>query len=202
VKALALALPAQAWTMVAWREGTNAALASRFAAVRVSLSEAQEKDGTDSGAAQWLLAEWPEGAPEPARHWLSTLPETTPLQVLADTAKLRWRIERDYEELKSELGLAHYEGRSWRGFHHHATLCIAAYGFLIRQRAAFPPSGSAIRQKPRLSSPPPKRGSPAKARTPRGKLHRDTPQNNHGGDRKIAPAMSMLPLNQHWEKPK
>jgi SRSO17 transposase len=65
--------------------------------------------------------------------------EDTALDVLVDTAKFRWRIERDYQELKSELGLAHFEGRSWRGFHHHATLCIAAYGFLIRQRAAIPP---------------------------------------------------------------
>jgi hypothetical protein len=90
---------------------------------------------------EWLLIEWPEGEKEPTKYWLSTLPEDTPVDILADTAKLRWRIERDYEELKSELGLAHFEGRGWRGFHHHAALCIAAYGFLIRERAAIPPSG-------------------------------------------------------------
>ncbi len=82
---------------------------------------------------------WPEDEKQPSEYWLSTLPEDTPIEVLVDTAKLRWRIERDYEELKSELGLAHFEGRGWRGFHHHATLCVAAYGFLIRERAAFPP---------------------------------------------------------------
>src|SRR5271166_5126315 len=74
------------------------------------------------------------------QYWLSTLPEDMPLAVLVDVIKLRWRIERDYEELKSELGLAHFEGRGWRGFHHHASLCIAAYGFLILERSAFPPS--------------------------------------------------------------
>ena len=90
---------------------------------------------------EWLLIEWPEGEREPTKYWLSTLPEDTPIEVLVDTAKLRWRIERDYEELKSELGLAHFEGRGWRGFNHHATLCIAAYGFLLSERGALPPSG-------------------------------------------------------------
>jgi SRSO17 transposase len=61
---------------------------------------------------------------------------------LVDIAKLRWRIERDYQELKQEVGLGHFEGRGWRGFHHHATLCIASYGFLISEREAIPPSAS------------------------------------------------------------
>ena len=89
---------------------------------------------------EWLVIEWPESEAEPTKYWLSTLPEDTPLKVLVDFIKLRWRIERDYEELKSELGLAQFEGRGWRGFHHHASLCIAAYGFLLLERAAFPPS--------------------------------------------------------------
>jgi len=72
-------------------------------------------------------------------YWLSTLPANTSLEHLVATAKLHWRIERDYQELKQELGLGHYEGRGWRGFHHHASLCIAAYGFLISQREAIPP---------------------------------------------------------------
>lgn len=83
--------------------------------------------------------EWPEGEKERTKYWVSTLPEDASIDILADTAKWRWRIERDYEELKSELGLAHFEGRGWRGLHHHATLCIAAYGFLIRERATIPP---------------------------------------------------------------
>jgi len=81
-----------------------------------------------------LLIEWPEGEPEPTKYWLSTLAKDTSLVDLVKTAKMRWRIERDYQELKQEFGLSHYEGRGWRGFHHHATLCIAAYGFLLADR--------------------------------------------------------------------
>jgi SRSO17 transposase len=69
------------------------------------------------------------------------LPKNIPFRDLVDTAKLRWRIERDYQDLKQEVGLGHFEGRGWRGFHHHATLCIAAYGFLISERETIPPSG-------------------------------------------------------------
>jgi len=90
--------------------------------------------------------------------------------------KLRWRIERDYQELKSELGLAHFEGRGWRGFHHHATLCIAAYVFLIRERAAILPSGPMQREKTRLSR---RRGSSeptAATRAPRRQFNRDNPK--------------------------
>jgi SRSO17 transposase len=85
---------------------------------------------------QWLLIEWPAGEPEPTKYWLSNLPETTAFKELVRLAKLRWRIERDYQELKQELGLGHYEGRNWRGFHHHASLCIAAYAFLMSCRIA------------------------------------------------------------------
>jgi SRSO17 transposase len=87
------------------------------------------------------LIEWPKGEAEPTKYWLSSLPADMPLRDLVDLAKLRWRIERDYQELKQELGLGHYEGRGWRGFHHHASLTIAAYGFLISERETIPPSG-------------------------------------------------------------
>jgi SRSO17 transposase len=87
-----------------------------------------------------LLIEWPKGEKEPTKYWLSTLPENTAFPRLVYFAKLRWRIERDYQDLKQEVGLDHFEGRGWRGFHHHATLCIAAYGFLISEREAIPPS--------------------------------------------------------------
>jgi hypothetical protein len=87
---------------------------------------------------EWLLIEWPESEAEPTKYWLSTLPENVSFQRLVDFAKLRWCIERDYQELKQEVGLGHYEGRGWRGFHHHATLCIAAYGFLIAEQATIP----------------------------------------------------------------
>src|SRR6516162_8652148 len=71
------------------------------------------------------------GRAVPTKYWLSNLPAKTKFRDLVDITKMRWRIERDYQELKQEIGLDHYEGRGWRGFHHHATLCIAAYGFLI-----------------------------------------------------------------------
>jgi hypothetical protein len=93
---------------------------------------------------EWLVIEWPEGEDEPTKYWFSTLDAGyRRSRNLIDTIKLRWRIERDYQELKQELGLGHYEGRGWRGFHHHATLCIAAYGFLISERETIPPSGAA-----------------------------------------------------------
>ena len=91
---------------------------------------------------EWLLIEWPEDEKEPTKYWLSTLPERISFRRLVDLAKLRWRIERDYQDLKQEVGLGHYEGRGWRGFHHHATLCIAAYGFLISERETIPPSAT------------------------------------------------------------
>jgi SRSO17 transposase len=92
-------------------------------------------------AKEWLLIEWPKGEDEPTKYALSTLPANITFRDLVDAAKLRWRIERDYQELKQEVGLGHYEGRGWPGFHHHATLCIAAYGFLVSERETIPPSG-------------------------------------------------------------
>ena len=83
---------------------------------------------------EWLLIEWPQGEPEPTKYFLSTLPAEISPEELVMAAKMRWRIERDYQELKQEFGLNQFEGRNWRGFHHHATLCIAAYGFLVGER--------------------------------------------------------------------
>src|SRR3954449_12749530 len=100
----------------------------------------RDEGRTEPRDEEWLLIEWPEGEAEPAKYWLATLPPEIPFERLVDLAKLRWRIERDYQELKQELGLGHYEGRGWRGFHHHATLCIAAYAFLIAERARISPS--------------------------------------------------------------
>ena len=123
------------------------------------------------------------------------VPEDTPLATLVDYAKLRWRIERDYEELKGELGLSHYEGRGWRGFHHHATLCIAAYGFLISERDAIPPSASRRRTMPRLPDDYRPRGAADPSRTPRRKLDRDDQKTPHRRARKIPRAMSMLSVD-------
>ena len=136
---MAQALPEQIWSEVAWREGSKGTLQSRFAALRVRPAYGDDRKGS-LRPEEWLLIEWPKGTDEPSAYWLSNLAETTRLKDLVGTSKHRWVIERDYEELKSELGLAHYEGRNWRGFHHHATLCIAAYGFLIAERSRFSPS--------------------------------------------------------------
>ncbi len=125
------------WQEVTWREGTNAALRSHFARLRVRAAHRDERR-SELRAPQWLLIEWPEGHDEPLKYWLSTLPEGTPLQRMVYEAKMRWRIERDYQDLKQDLGLGQYEGRGWRGFHHHASLSIAAYAFLLAQRLQHP----------------------------------------------------------------
>ncbi len=177
-KKLARKLAQEAWRIVSWRVGSNETLSSRFAAVRIRPASRDWKLSTPHPL-EWLLIEWPMNEKEPTKYWLSTLPDDTPIEVLVDTAKLRWRIERDYEELKSELGLAHFEGRGWRGFHHHATLCIAAYGFLIRERAALPPSEPRRREKPRLSNRPRPRGAADPTRAAYRKLDRDGPTTTH-----------------------
>lgn len=133
VKALAMNLPQESYRTVTWREGSGADLSSRFAAVRVRPAH-RDYLGTKMRPEEWLLIEWPEEEAEPVKYFLSTGPSDATMEQLVFVTKMRWRIERDYQELKQEFGLAHYEGRSWRGFHHHATLCIAAYGFLVSER--------------------------------------------------------------------
>ena len=139
VKDLAFSLPAKLWRTITWREGTNVPLKSRFARLRIRIAH-RDFNRSEPWPEEWLLIEWPKGEKEPTKYWLSTLPENIGFARLIDLAKLRWRIERDYQELKQEVGLGHFEGRGWRGFHHHATLCIAAYGFLISERETIPPS--------------------------------------------------------------
>jgi SRSO17 transposase len=166
VKHLALALPPQAWKKVCWRPGTRHPLQSRFAAVRVRPAH-RDFERTEPYPEQWLLIEWPREEVEPTKYWLATLPAKTKLKDLVRLAKQRWIIERDYEELKQELGLGHYEGRGWRGFHHHATLCIAAYGFLVAERSRFSPSARARRLELSIPKMPPQfrpRGSPGSPR--------------------------------------
>jgi SRSO17 transposase len=145
LKALASSLPAQDWRTVTWRAGTRGELSSRFAAVRVRPAHRDTKR-TEPWPEEWLLIEWPEGDAEPAKYWFSNLPKRSSLKRLVKLAKARWWIERDYQDLKQELGLGHFEGRNWRGFHHHASLCIAAYGFLIAERCLFPPQRQFIRR--------------------------------------------------------
>jgi SRSO17 transposase len=194
VKELALSLPAKAWRTITWREGTNEPLSSRFARVRIRAAH-RDYNLTAPRPAEWLLIEWPKGAAEPIKYWLSTLPDNIAFTRLVDLTKLRWRIERDYQELKQEVGLGHFEGRGWRGFHHHATLCIAAYGFLICERETIPPSGprSAARlQAPRLPENYRPRGAPAPDRASRSGLDRDAATKARRRRRPQHGAMSVL----------
>jgi len=202
VKALAFDLPAEAWQAIAWREGTADWLASRFARQRVRPAHRDTKL-TEPRAEEWLLIERPEGDTEPTKYWFSTLPGDVAFDHLVDIAKLRWRIERDYQELKQELGLGDYEGRGWRGFHHHATLCIAAYGFLIAEQGAIPPSepcfasqlsGSAI---PNGYRP---RGAAASTRTAHPQLDRHNAKTPHRRSRQDPPEMPLLQFADPQDK--
>jgi SRSO17 transposase len=137
-RALAGALAPAAWHSVRWRAGTHGTMRSRFAAVCVRAAHRDYKRSMPRHR-EWLLIEWPAGEAEPTKYWLSTVPADVPLAELVRVAKIRWRIERDYQELKDEIGLDHYEGRGWRGFHHHGVLCIAAYAYLAAERARLSP---------------------------------------------------------------
>jgi SRSO17 transposase len=196
VKELALNLPKRAWRTIGWREGSAERLSSRFARVRVRAAHRGQRH-----AEEWLLIEWPKGAEEPTKYWLSTLAQDITFERLVDRAKLRWRIERDYQELKQELGLGHYEGRGWRGFHHHATLCIAAYGFLISERGTIPPSGPrAAARFPKLELPAGyrPRGAADQARTSYPELDRNLAPAN---DRRSCQTPVEMPLLHAKNRP-
>jgi SRSO17 transposase len=194
VKALALSLPQAAWETVTWREGSADWLTSRYARVRVHAAHRDERLDRPRPE-EWLLVERPEGENEPTKYWLSTLPGDIAIERMVDLAKLRWRIERDYQELKQELGLGHYEGRGWRGFHHHATLCIAAYGFLVSERETIPPSGPApapIFPKPAIPDGYRPRGAADPARAACPELDRHSAPASHRRPRKDPRSMSVL----------
>jgi hypothetical protein len=174
-KTLALELAADAWQTITWRDGSNTPLTSRFARWRIRPAHDDAKR-SEPAAEEWLLIEWPEGEAEPDHYWLATLPADISLERMVDQAKMRWRIERDYLELKQEVGLGHYEGRGWRGFHHHATLCVAAYGFLISEKETIPPSGHSRAWRGTQFAVPAgyrTRGSAAAFATPHAKFHRN-----------------------------
>jgi SRSO17 transposase len=124
------------WRTVSWREGSAGQLSGRFAARRVQVAPTRHRDHLD--AEEWLIVQDAE-APGDRRFWLSSLPADTPIEDLVRHVKGRYRVEQDYRELKQEVGLAKFEGRGWRGFNHHVTLCLAAYGFLVSERSLFPP---------------------------------------------------------------
>lgn len=173
VKALAMELPADQYRNVTWREGANAPLSSRFACLRVRPAHRTHL-ASSVRPEEWLLIEWPDGEAEPLKYWLSTAPAEATLEQLVFVAKMRWRVERDYRELKQEFGLSHYEGRNWRGFHHHATLCIAAYGFLTAHRLIHGDAKKNCVEPEAFALPPDyvPRGRPTRA-TPCTGLHQD-----------------------------
>ena len=192
VKQLARGLPKHAWRTITWRDGSAAPLRSRFARVLVRTAPIR---GAATRPEETLLIEWPNGEAAPTKYWLANVDKKISFRGLVDIAKMRWRIERDYQDLKQEIGLDHYEGRGWRGFHHHGTLCIAAYGFLISERETIPPSGprsSGMFAKPAISGGYRPRGAAAAAPTARSELDRDRPLRNGGRDRPDAAAMPML----------
>jgi SRSO17 transposase len=192
VKKLALSLPKNAWRTITWREGTNKKLHSRFARVRVRTAPIR---GAASRPEETLLIEWPEDEAEPTKYWLATVDKTMAFRSLVDLAKMRWRIERDYLELKQEIGFGHYEGRGWPGFHHHGTLCIAVYGFLISERELIPPSGPhCARRVKKLAIPDSyrPRGAPDPDPTSRSQLDRHAPLSADRSNRQSAAKMPIL----------
>jgi SRSO17 transposase len=200
VKKLALSLPKHAWRTITWREGSADPLRSRFARVRVCTAPIRR---AAERAEETLLIEWPEGETEPTKYWLSTLDEKISFRRLVDIAKMRWRIERDYQDLKQEIGLGHYEGRGWPGFHHHGTLCIAAYGFLISERETIPPSGprpSRMLTKSAIPSGYRPRGAPDPAPTSRPQLDRHRPSQIDRGNRQNSATMPMLRSPLHTKR--
>ncbi len=166
---LARALPARSWRTVRWRQGVSERLRSRFARVRVKAAH-RDRPRTE----EWLIIEWARDADEPAHYWFSNLPQQMQWQEMVDTVMGRWRIERDYQDLKQELGLGHFEGRNWRGFHHHASLCIAAYGFLMMERLSGAKKNSTRFKTPALPTDFRPRGARTDA-APRALVDRDVP---------------------------
>jgi SRSO17 transposase len=219
-KELALGLPKHAWRTITWRDGSAGPLCSRFARVRVRTAPfrgaAARREGTAAslrsrfarvrvriapmrGAAgraeETLLIEWPQGEAAPTKYWLSNLDPNVSFRRLVDVAKMRWRIERDYQDLKQEIGLGHYEGRGWLGFHHHGTLAIAAYGFLISERETIPPSGprpAKMLTQPAIPAGYRPRGAADSASAPRPQLNRHHPSSLDRRDCPNAAALSIL----------
>jgi SRSO17 transposase len=147
LKALAIAAGKQAAQTVTWREGTRGSMTSKFLALKVRPANIQLRNNANRNGEEipvcWLLCEWPSDKDEPIKYWLSNLPPDTPLKTLVKLAKLRWRIEQDYRELKDALGLDHFEGRTYRGWHHHVTLVSIAHAFLTLERTRRPPARAA-----------------------------------------------------------
>jgi SRSO17 transposase len=152
---LAFELSDEAWHHIELERGRHSPTSTRFACIRVRTSHNAYK-GARPGDEEWLVIEWSDVDESPSHYYLSNLGSSTEQQVLAEVAKLRWRVERDYQDLKQEAGLTHYEGRRWHGFHHHLTICMAAMAFLASQRELFPPQAygvTGVRSSPNAGPP-------------------------------------------------
>ena len=139
---LAATLPLQAWRTLTWRQGSQGPQRSRFSARRVQPAHGHAHYQPELESV-WLLIEWPADAIAPSKYWFSNLPEKVSLRRLVRLAKLRWRVEQNYQQLKEELGLDHYEGRGWQGWHHHVTLVCLAYAFLLLEQRRLKKNSSA-----------------------------------------------------------
>jgi SRSO17 transposase len=196
VMTFAKASPKNAWRVITWGEGTEGPMESRFMTAKVRVSNQKKAHGSyrELPKTEWLLVEWPLGESEPTKFWLSTERDDLTLEERVNSAKLRWRVERDYLELKDEIGLDHYEGRRWPGFHHHVALCIAAYAFLVAERARLPPPRLATVlgfKAAALSPPKPWRRPTPSSRTAQSGLHhhREDP-----GPAPVDPGSALVPL--------
>jgi SRSO17 transposase len=171
---------------VTWREGSKTTLHSRFARIRVVVA----RDDGLTREPEWLLVEWPEGEASPTKFALSSLPASISCVQLVRTFKSRWRIERSYEDLKGELGLDHYEGRSWVGWHHHVSAVLACYAFLVAEQVrSFPPSFTWTSDYGPFEH-------TTRATLPRFAHHRPNPVRPHGSPT-LAPALPVLPAFVH-----
>jgi SRSO17 transposase len=144
---LARIIDESAFRRVTWRDGTRRALSSRFAFLRVRVALGGQLDAVENEPL-WLLVEWPEGEPSPTKYALTTLPRTMSRRQLVRILKERWRTEQAYQEMKTELGLDHFEGRSWVGWHHHVSVVLCCYAFVVGERMrCFPPSAERSRSR-------------------------------------------------------
>jgi len=142
---LAMELADEDWEDVDLRPGQRDPRRSRFARIRVRHAH-RAVAGKPPGAEEWLVVEWPEDEKAPTHYYLCTLDEAMPLAEMAILAKLRWRVERDYQDAKQQIGLHHYEGRRYTGFKHHLTICTASMAYLAASRSLFPPQEPAVRR--------------------------------------------------------
>jgi SRSO17 transposase len=141
VRDLAAKLGPKKFRRCTWREGTRQQLSARFAAVRVACAYHNPLIEPSHREALWLIIEWPDGEEAPTKFYLSSLPVSIACRTLIRAIKERYRTERAYEDLKGELGLDHFEGRRWPGWHHHISVVLACYAFITAELArCFPPS--------------------------------------------------------------